>query len=177
MLEPQPVKNHGPSAPGARKDKAAADERDPAVLWSQTLSKYEVRYDMLMRAMAIVGGVGLDHLKLIERPIPEPRHSEIVIRISAVSLNYWDMDMVLGTYPFSFPLPLVPTSDGVGEVVAVGEGVTRAKVGDRVLGSFHQSWIAVATRRALLSSADRPTGCWRNTYALTSRASFTHPRI
>jgi NADPH:quinone reductase-like Zn-dependent oxidoreductase len=97
---------------------------------------------MLMRAMAIVGGVGLDHLKLIERPIPEPRHSEIVIRISAVSLNYRDMDMVLGTYPFSFPLPLVPTSDGVGEVVAVGEGVTRAKVGDRVLGSFHQSWIA-----------------------------------
>jgi NADPH:quinone reductase-like Zn-dependent oxidoreductase len=52
------------------------------------------------------------------------------------------MDMVLGTYPFSFPLPLVPTSDGVGEVVAVGEGVTRAKIGDRVLGTFHQSWIA-----------------------------------
>ena len=95
-----------------------------------------------MRAMAIVGGFGLDHLKLIERPIPEPRHSEVVIRIFAVSLNYRDMDMVLGTYPFSFPLPLVPTSDGVGEVVAVGEGVTRAKVGDRVLGTFHQSWIA-----------------------------------
>jgi NADPH:quinone reductase-like Zn-dependent oxidoreductase len=50
--------------------------------------------------------------------------------------------LVLGTYPFSFPLPLVPTSDGVGEVVAVGDGVTRAKVGDRVLGTFHQSWIA-----------------------------------
>ena len=113
-----------------------------------------------MRAMAIVGDFGLDHLKLIERPIPEPRYSEVVIRISAVSLNYRDMDMVLGTYPFSFPLPLVPTSDGVGQVVAVGEGVTRAKVGDRVLGTFHQSWIAgryeevkiacgiIATRRA-----------------------------
>jgi len=95
-----------------------------------------------MRAMAIVEGFGLDHLKLIQRPIPEPRHTEVVIRISAVSLNYRDMDMVLGTYPFSFPLPLVPTSDGVGEVVAVGEGVTRAKIGDRVLGTFHQSWIA-----------------------------------
>ena len=95
-----------------------------------------------MRAMAIVGGFGLDHLKLIEKPIPEPRHSEVVIRISAVSLNYRDMDMVLGTYPFSFPLPLVPTSDGVGEIVAVGQGVTRAKVGDRVLGTFHQCWIA-----------------------------------
>jgi NADPH:quinone reductase-like Zn-dependent oxidoreductase len=95
-----------------------------------------------MRAMAIVGRFGLDALKLIEKPMPEPRHSEVVIRISAVSLNYRDMDMVLGTYPFAFPLPLVPTSDGVGKVVAVGEGVTRAKVGDRVLGTFHQSWIA-----------------------------------
>ena len=72
----------------------------------------------------------------------EPRHNEVVIRMAAVSLNHRDMDMVLGTYPFKFPLPLVPTSDGVGEVVGVGEGVTRAKVGDRVLGTFHQSWIA-----------------------------------
>jgi NADPH:quinone reductase-like Zn-dependent oxidoreductase len=95
-----------------------------------------------MRAMAIVGGFGFDNLKLIERPMLEPRHGEVVIRMSAVSLNYRDMDMVLGTYPFSFPLPLVPTSDGIGEVVAVGESVTRAKVGDRVLGTFHQSWIA-----------------------------------
>ena len=66
-----------------------------------------------MRAMALVGSFGLDHLKLIERPMPEPRHNEVVIRMAAVSLNYRDMDMVLGTYPFKFPLPLVPTSDGV----------------------------------------------------------------
>jgi len=65
-----------------------------------------------MRAMALVDDFGLDHLKLIERPVPEPRHGEVVIRIAAVSLNYRDMDMVLGTYPFKFPLPLVPTSDG-----------------------------------------------------------------
>src|SRR6476620_11960694 len=97
-----------------------------------------------MRAMALVGSFGLDHLKLIERRMPEPRHNEVVIRMAAVSLNYRDMDMVLGAYPFKFPLPLVPTSDGVGEVVGVGEGegVTRAQVGDRVLGTFHQSWIA-----------------------------------
>lgn len=121
---------------------------------------YEATMGTCMRAMALVGSFGLDHLKLIERPMPEPRHNEVVIRMAAVSLNYRDMDMVLGTYPFKFPLPLVPTSDGVGEVVGVGEGVTRAKVGDRVLGTFHQSWIAgryeevkiacgiIATRRA-----------------------------
>jgi NADPH:quinone reductase-like Zn-dependent oxidoreductase len=72
-----------------------------------------------MRVMAIVGAFGLDHLKLIDRPMPEPRRSEVVIRVAAVSLNYRDMDMVLGTYPFKFPLPLVPTSDGVGEVVSL----------------------------------------------------------
>src|SRR5580692_5935155 len=94
-----------------------------------------------MRAMALVGGFGFDHLKLVERPIPKPRYSEVILRMAAVSLNYRDMDLVLGTYPFSFPLPLVPMSDGVGKVVAVGDGVTRAKVGDRVLGTFWQSWL------------------------------------
>src|SRR6476620_3502254 len=95
-----------------------------------------------MKAIVIDGEFGLDHLKSVDRPEPKPRRGEVVIRTSAVSLNYRDTDMVAGTYPFKFPLPLVPTSDGVGEVVAVGEGVSRANVGDRVLGTFHQSWIA-----------------------------------
>ena len=94
-----------------------------------------------MKAFVIDGQFGLDHLKLVDRPEPKPRFGEVVIRTRAVSLNYRDTDMVAGTYPFKFPLPLVPTSDGVGEVVAVGEGVTRAKVGDRVLGTFWQSWL------------------------------------
>ena len=94
-----------------------------------------------MKAIVIDGQFGLDHLKLVDRPAPEPRFGEVVIRTSAASLNYRDTDMVAGTYPFKFPLPLVPTSDGVGVVVAVGEGVTRAKIGDRVLGTFWQSWL------------------------------------
>jgi NADPH:quinone reductase-like Zn-dependent oxidoreductase len=95
-----------------------------------------------MKAIVIDGEFGFDHLKSVDRPEPKPRRGEIVIRTSAVSLNYRDTDMVAGTYPFKFPLPLVPTSDGVGTVVAVGDGVTRAKIGDRVLGTFWQSWIA-----------------------------------
>ena len=94
-----------------------------------------------MKAWVIDGQFGLDHLKLVERPRPEPRFGEVVIRTRAVSLNYRDTQMVAGTYPFKFPLPLVPASDGVGEVVAVGEGVSRAKLGDRVLGTFWQSWL------------------------------------
>ena len=63
-----------------------------------------------MKAIVIDGQFGLDHLKLVDRPMPEPRLREVVIRTSAVSLNYRDTDMVAaGTYPFKFPLPLVPT--------------------------------------------------------------------
>jgi hypothetical protein len=68
-----------------------------------------------MKAIVIDGEFGLDHLKSVDRSEPKPRRGEIVIRTSAVSLNYRDTDMVAGTYPFKFPLPLVPTSDGVGE--------------------------------------------------------------
>ena len=83
----------------------------------------------------------------------------MVIRTRAVSLNYRDTDIVAGTYPFKFPLPLVPTSDGVGEVVAVGEGVTRAKVGDRVLGTFWQS-----SGSAVISTRPRPSANWAATW-------------
>jgi len=57
-----------------------------------------------MKAIVIDGQFGLDHLKLVDRPRPEPRLGEVVIRTSAVSLNYRDTDMVAGTYPFKFPL-------------------------------------------------------------------------
>jgi NADPH:quinone reductase-like Zn-dependent oxidoreductase len=94
-----------------------------------------------MKAIVIDGRFGLEHLKLVERPEPRPRRGEVVIRTRAASLNYRDTDMVAGTYPFKFPLPLVPISDGVGEVAAIGEDVTRVKVGDRVIGTFWQSWL------------------------------------
>ena len=50
--------------------------------------------------------------------------------------------VVKGLYNPKLPLPLIPFSDGVGEVVAVGEGVTRVNIGDRVAGIFFQKWLA-----------------------------------
>jgi NADPH:quinone reductase-like Zn-dependent oxidoreductase len=61
--------------------------------------------------------------------------------MKAVSLNYRDLLTVRGHYNPKQPLPLVPCSDGVGEVVGVGEGVTRVAVGDRVATAFSQTWI------------------------------------
>jgi NADPH:quinone reductase-like Zn-dependent oxidoreductase len=85
---------------------------------------------------------GLDGLSLAERPEPTPGPGEVLIRVRAVSLNYRDLMMVTGAYNPKQKLPLIPCSDGAGEVVAVGSGVTRVQTGDRVMGIFSQTWIA-----------------------------------
>lgn len=92
-----------------------------------------------MRVMAIEDH-GIEHLSLGERPVPEPRRGEVVVRLRAAALNYRDLEIARGTYHTRFPLPLVPLSDGVGEVVAVGDEVRRVKAGDRVAGTFWQCW-------------------------------------
>ncbi|WP_026871553.1 zinc-dependent alcohol dehydrogenase family protein [Inquilinus limosus] len=95
-----------------------------------------------MKAFVIEEGSGLDRLRPAERPVPEPRRGEVLLRMRAASLNYRDLEIVRGNYHAGFELPMVPLSDGVGEVAAVGEGVTRVKVGDRVATTFWQGWIA-----------------------------------
>ncbi len=95
-----------------------------------------------MKAYEIQGSFGMDNLKCVERPDPAPGHGQVLVRMKAVSLNYRDLMMVRGHYNPRQPLPLVPCSDGVGEVVAVGEGVQRVGVGDRVATVFSQTWIS-----------------------------------
>lgn len=84
---------------------------------------------------------GLDGLALIERPIPTPGPHQLLLRMRAVSLNYRDLDVLRGDYG-NFPRPLVPISDGVGEVVAIGAGVSRFAVGDRVSPSYCIDWVS-----------------------------------
>lgn len=94
-----------------------------------------------MKFYEIQGGFGLDHLKLAERPDPTPGAGQVLLRMRAASLNYRDLMMVAGSYNPKQRLPLIPCSDGVGEVVAVGDGVTRLTVGDRVATLFCQDWM------------------------------------
>ncbi|WP_448952547.1 zinc-dependent alcohol dehydrogenase family protein [Labrys neptuniae] len=94
-----------------------------------------------MKAIIIDGEPGLDNLRLVDRPMPVPRRQEVVVRVRATALNYRDLEIVRGSYHTRFALPLIPVSDGVGEVVAIGEDVTRVKIGDRVCSTFWQRWV------------------------------------
>lgn len=93
-----------------------------------------------MRAFVVQDAFGVENLRLVEREAPTPGPRQVVVRVRAVSLNYRDLLMVRGHYDPRQPLPLVPCSDGMGEVVEVGDLVTRVKVGDRVAGAFFQAW-------------------------------------
>ena len=95
-----------------------------------------------MRAWEVQGEFGRDHLRLVERDDPRPAAGELLLRMKAASLNYRDVMMVEGRYNPRQPLPLVPCSDGVGEVVAVGDSVRGFAAGDRVCPVFAPRWLA-----------------------------------
>ncbi|WP_257456471.1 zinc-dependent alcohol dehydrogenase family protein [Archangium lipolyticum] len=105
-----------------------------------------------MKAYEIRGGFGLDKLVPCERPDPEPGPFQVRVRVKATSLNYRDLMMVEGRYNPKQKLPLVPNSDGAGVVEAVGQGVTRVKPGDRVMGIFAQAWLGGEPSRAAQGS-------------------------
>jgi NADPH:quinone reductase-like Zn-dependent oxidoreductase len=90
----------------------------------------------------LLNGFGLDNLQLGEAPTPTPNQGEVLIKVSAVSLNFRDKAIVDGIYePELVPKPLIPVSDAVGVVVAVGPGVTQVKEGDRVNSHLYSSWV------------------------------------
>src|SRR5258708_30729398 len=94
-----------------------------------------------MKVFEIRDSFGLDHLQRAERPTPEPRPDEALVRVRAVSLNYRDLLVVQGKYNPRMKLPRVPLSDGAGEIVSVGADVTAWKPGDRVVAPFFPGWL------------------------------------
>ncbi len=83
-----------------------------------------------------------DGLQMVDRPEPKPGEKEVLVRIRAASLNYRDLVVFSGSYERDPVTGRVPLSDGAGEVIAAGSGVSQFKVGDRVAGCFFQGWTA-----------------------------------
>ncbi len=93
-----------------------------------------------MKAYEVREPSGLDGLVLSSnRAEPTPGHGQIVVRVCATSLNYRDQGVIKGVYGYT-KFPVIPLSDGAGEVAVVGPGVTQFKPGDRVAGTFFQNW-------------------------------------
>jgi NADPH:quinone reductase-like Zn-dependent oxidoreductase len=94
-----------------------------------------------MKVIEIRHTFGLEALKVVERPDPVPGSGQVVLKMSAFSINYRDLLVVNGVGRWKPQLPRIPLSDGVGIVVATGEGVSRVKVGDRVAPIFYPKWL------------------------------------
>ncbi len=92
-------------------------------------------------------------MSLGERPTPTPGPGEVLVRIHASSLNYRDLATVLDPVSRGLPYPRIPNSDGAGEVVEIGAGVSGFGVGDRVAGTFFQDWPDGAINQSAMNSA------------------------
>lgn len=107
-----------------------------------------------MRAYQVTPGAGIDGLTIVDIPDRLPGPGDVLVKVHAVSLNYRDLGILR-----SARTAVIPVSDGAGEVVAVGGGVTQFAVGDRVAGCFFPAWpdgdrTAEYTRDALGGSVD-----------------------
>ena len=96
---------------------------------------------------------GIDRLQFTEVEIPRPGSGQVLVRMTAASLNFRDLRVVQGSYNPRLKRPMRPLSDGAGVVEEVGPGVDRWKKGDRVAGNFMQKWIDGPITREKWNSA------------------------
>ena len=94
-----------------------------------------------MRAYRLHEFAGPDAIRLEKLPSPTPGPGEVLVRIRAVSLNYRDLMISKGVYNPRLRLPLIPLSDGAGEVAVTGAGGHRFKPGERVAACFMPAWV------------------------------------
>ena len=94
-----------------------------------------------MQVYQIKAGQQIAGFEQVQRGVVAPAAHEVRVRMQAVSLNYRDLMIAQGRYPGISDVPVIPCSDGAGEIVAVGAEVKRFCVGDRVAGTFFPEWI------------------------------------
>lgn len=126
-----------------------------------------------MKAMRIRNPANLENIYLGSTDAPAPARGEIRVRIRAASLNFRDGLVVNGFFPVVDGL--IPLSDGAGDVVEVGAGVTEFKVGDAVVSTFHPTWQDGHIEKAqLTSSPGGPLDGFACEFATRPATHFTH---
>jgi|SRR6187402_895046 len=93
------------------------------------------------QALRLSGAFGIENLTFDAVSVAEPGPGEVLVRLRAVSLNYRDLMIAAGSYNPRIEKPRILGSDGAGEVVSVGAGVTAYRAGDRVVAGFMPAWI------------------------------------
>ena len=121
----------------------------------------------MKKYILLKGSTDMESFKLVECETPEPAGTQVLVRVHAASINYRDHAVVTGNY-FGGVLQrdTVPLSDGAGEVVAVGDQVTRFGTGDRVIGNFFQGWVDGIPNPAALNALGSPMDGMLSEYVL-----------
>jgi NADPH:quinone reductase-like Zn-dependent oxidoreductase len=96
---------------------------------------------------------GPEAIQRVEVAEPTAGAGEVLVELKAASLNFRDLVVSRGGYPRNDRLPCTPLSDGAGVVLATGAGVTRWRVGDRVVANFMRDWVAGEVTPAALDSS------------------------
>lgn len=125
-----------------------------------------------MRTIQLKQPGGLENLQVTDTERQPPRRGEIVVRVRASSLNFHDYAVVMGMIPT--PDGRIPMSDGAGEVVEIGEGVTEFAVGDKVVSTFFPHWMDGEPEREVMGDVpgDAADGFARE-YVTAPALSFT----
>jgi NADPH:quinone reductase-like Zn-dependent oxidoreductase len=106
-----------------------------------------------MKAYQLQAYNSLEALQLIDLPEPSVGENDVLVKIKANSLNYRELIILRGGYDRNKKLPVIPASDGVGEVVDIGKNVTAFAIGDRVSSTFFQDWQSGAATEKQMNTA------------------------
>jgi NADPH:quinone reductase-like Zn-dependent oxidoreductase len=125
-----------------------------------------------MRQVTLASPGGLNNLKLTEVEKPTPKSDQVVVKVAASSLNYHDLLVALGRIPTEDGR--IVLSDCAGEIVAVGDAVTRWKVGDTVMSCCYPHWVEGPPQYQLLSFIGDNEDGYSTEYMAISEKSITH---
>lgn len=84
----------------------------------------------------------INDLVVVDEPVPEPLENQVVIKVRSVALNFRDVAIATGQYPFNVKENPIPGSDIAGDIVSVGSAVTGFAQGDKVISAFDPTTLA-----------------------------------